>query len=389
MSKEVIDFGYNYIKNNVNKKYYNMLKVLNFDADYFILISERSNGKTYSVKVFGISRALHNQGDIGIIRRYDLDYKNTASEMFNDVLDVIERESNGRWNNVYYYGKKWYFCKYEDGKRVETDSKPFAYGFYLNGEEHVKSVSYPTITTILFDEFITRNGYLDEELIKFTSIISTIVRLDTIRFNVKIKIFMCGNTINKYCPYFRDMGLKHVTQQKQGTIDEYKINTKSGDVLRVAVEYIDSLNNKSSKPSNKFFAFDNPKLTMITDGKWEVAIYPHLPVKYERTDVLYSYVIYFDDDMVQGDIIQKDNMLFTYFHRKTSKIDYDLALKDNRLIFQESYSPYPNVRRKITKPTNELEKKIAKFFVRDKVFYQDNEIGEIVSNYIKWCGSSI
>ena len=40
---------------------------------------------------------------------------------------------------------------------------------------------------------------------------------------------------------------------------------------------------------------------------------------------------------------------------------------------------------KITKPVTDLEKRIVSFFIKDKVFYQDNEIGEIVRNYLEWC----
>ena len=44
-------------------------------------------------------------------------------------------------------------------------------------------------------------------------------------------------------------------------------------------------------------------------------------------------------------------------------------------------------KRKINKPTNKIEKKIAEHFIKDKVFYSDNEVGEIVRNYLLWCGN--
>ena len=36
--------------------------------------------------------------------------------------------------------------------------------------------------------------------------------------------------------------------------------------------------------------------------------------------------------------------------------------------------------------TIKLEKRIARFYAEDKIFYQDNEVGEIVRNYLIWCG---
>lgn len=37
-------------------------------------------------------------------------------------------------------------------------------------------------------------------------------------------------------------------------------------------------------------------------------------------------------------------------------------------------------------PVTKLEEKIVWFFKLDKVFYQDNMIGEIVRNYLMACG---
>ena len=58
--------------------------------------------------------------------------------------------------------------------------------------------------------------------------------------------------------------------------------------------------------------------------------------------------------------------------------------EDFDIIFSPEYDPRPNWRRKITKPTSDLERKLLAYFVKDKVFYQDNEVGEIVRNYLIW-----
>ena len=71
------------------------------------------------------------------------------------------------------------------------------------------------------------------------------------------------------------------------TIDLYTYGESN---LRVAVEYSQGIK-KESKKSNKYFAFDNPKLQMITNGKWEIDIYPHLPHKYKPKDIKFIYYI--------------------------------------------------------------------------------------------------
>ena len=198
------------------------------------------------------------------------------------------------------------------------------------------------------------------------SIISTIVRT---RDNVKI--FMLGNTVNKTCPYFAEMGLSHIKDMQQGAIDVYQYGKSK---LRVAVEYSANLN--KDKPSNVYFAFDNPRLQMITGGVWEMARYPHLPVKYTPNQIILTYFIVFDDNILQCEIVDTGDSTFTYIHRKTTPIQ-DL---DNDIIYSLEYDQRPNHARRLAKPVTKWQRMIADYFLADKVFYQDNEIGEIVRN---------
>ena len=131
-----------------------------------------------------------------------------------------------------------------------------AYTFALSEMEHDKSTSYPEITTIVFDEFITRRYYLPDEFVLFLNVLSTIIRQ---RQNVKI--FMLGNTVNKYCPYFKEMGLKHISNMEQGTIDVYKLGEGQ---LTIAVEYCSST--AKTKDSNKYFCFDNSEAVQMIIG---------------------------------------------------------------------------------------------------------------------------
>ena len=237
--------------------------------------------------------------------------------------------------------------------------------------EHYKSTSYPSITTICFDEFISRNIYLSDEFIVFENVLSTIIRHRT-----NVKIFMLGNTVNKYCPYFKEMGLKHIRQQKQGTIDLY---TYGDSGLKVAVEYTKNTE-KSKDSSNVYFSFDNPSLKMITTGTWEIAIYPHCPVKFLPKDIKFIYFIIFNDDVLQCEIVMTDKENFTFIHPKTTP----LKNPEKEIIFSQDFNPLPNYHRKLTRPKSSLEKKIAWYFATDNVFYSDNETGEIVRNYLKW-----
>lgn len=362
------------------EKYYSVRHVLSQvpDAFYYVIFGERSNGKTYSVLDYAMERYFTHGEELGIVRRYkeDLKGKNGAS-MFSAIVKngLVEKYSKGKWNGIYYWSQRWYFMwtNPEDSKDKKIDSKPFAYGFALTDMEHDKSISFPNICNVLFDEFITRSMYLPDEFVTFLNVLSTIIRD---RNNVKI--FMCGNTVNKYCPYYKEMGLSNVSKMEKGKIDVY---TYGDSGLKVAVEYSDFPAKK--KASDVYFAFNNPKLKMITSGAWEIGVYPRISedMKYVPKDIKYHYFIQFEDNLLMCEIVKKDKYLFTFIHMKTTPIKDD----DNNIVYCPKQSGKPNYRRRITKPITQTEKKILWFFINEKVFYASNEVGEVVRNYFNWC----
>ena len=356
------------------KKYYSLKNILSKKAQYNIIFGERSNGKTYSVLKYGLEQYTKDGKQMAIIRRWQDDFKGKRGASMFDSLAAnyeIEYMTKGKWTNVYYFGGRWFLCNYKDDGTREIDETPFAYAFSITSMEHDKSTSYPNVTTILFDEFLTRTAYLPDEFVLFMNVLSTIIRDRT-----NVKIFMLGNTVNKYCPYFSEMGLKHIKNMEPGTIDLYQYGNSG---LSVAVEY--TAPNKNGKGSDLYFAFDNPKLTMITGGAWEIDIYPHCPCKYKPKDVLFKFYIEFDSELLECEIVNADNNLFIFIHKKTTP----LKEPEKDLIYSTEYSPLPNRKRKITVPTSNMENKIYNLFKTDKVFYSDNETGEIVRNYIIWC----
>ena len=366
-------------------EFYNLQPILAEQAHYNLIIGERSNGKTYSVLLY-IVRLFAKCGYQGaLLRRMQEDFvgKRGAS-LFNPLVDngEIEKATNGEYDNVYYYASRWYFCKYVENEkgvkeRIVSDT-PFMYAFAISQMEHEKGNGYPKIKTVVFDEFITRIAYLRDEFVLFMNTLSTIIRNRD-----DVKIFMLGNTVNKYCPYFDEMGLRHIKDMRQGEIDVYQLKHASGKILKVAVEYCKPFD--KGKKSDFYFAFDNQRLEMITNGIWEIDIYPHCPYKYRPKNVLFTYFIEFDRNLLQCEVVQIDDVCFTFIHRKTTP----LKNPDTELIFSTKYDARPNWRRKITKPHLDVERKIAEFYYTDKVFYQDNEVGELVRNYLLWCGKKV
>ena len=359
------------------QKYYSLTNILKKNAVYNVIIGERSNGKTYSVLKYALKQRIEHGGQVAIVRRWKEDISGRrAADIWKSLIanDEVTKLSNGQWTGITYWAGKFYLCNYDkEGKPIyNTDSDTLGYCFALSDTEHNKSISYPYITTILFDEFLTKHVYLQDEFVLFMNTVSTIVRQRT-----NVKIFMLGNTVNKYCPYFQEMGLTHVLQMEQGTIDVY---TYGDSKLTVAVEYCATL--KASRENNFYFAFNNPRLEMITSGAWELDIYPHLPVKYRPCDIQFTYFICFNGQVYQCEIIEVKGVPFTFIHDKTTPIKDT----DNDLIYTLEYNPKLNYRRNILKPLTKLEERILWFYKSDRVFYQDNTVGDAINNYLKLCG---
>lgn len=380
-------------KQRIDANAWDIKPLLVHDCKYYMLIGERSDGKTYDVLLYSLIRFFEDGSELAIVRRYREDFRGKrAHTLFKPLIenDVVKMLSGGEWDGVLYYQSSWWFTKRVE-RKSDSDEKsydiirsesPFAYAFSLSEWEHDKSSAYPFVNIMLFDECITTGYYLPNEFLIFQNVISTIKRKRT-----NFKIFMCGNTINKFCPYFAEMGLTNIKKQEKGTIDIYSYGSTN---LRVAVAFTDAP--ARDKESDEYFAFNNPSLNMITgagDG-WQIDVYPHLPVKYKPKEIIYQYFIKFDGEILHAEIINgydeehKCEVLFTYIHRKTTEI------KDGNqfIVYQPEFDVRENYRRRITKPVLKVEQKIVSFFARNKVFYQDNEVGSIVDNYMKWSQSA-
>lgn len=356
-------------------KYYSLNKINKKDATYNVIFGERSNGKTYATLKQALENYFNDGSQFAYIRRWSVDVQpKRMNNLFNAIIEdgYLEKLSGGKFTAIFYRTGRFYLCTYNDhGKPIYNEEDIIGYAFSLSENEHNKANSYPRVTTIIFDEFLTNKIYLPDEFILFMNTVSTIVRQRT-----NVKIYMLGNTVNKYCPYFKEMGLTNILSMKQGSIDIY---TYGDSKLKVAVEYADS--KKKFKKNNFYFAFNNPKLKMITGGAWELNIYPHAPVKWLPKNIIFTYFIDFNDSLYQCEVINKDNNVFTYIHEKTTPIKNP----DKDIIYTMDYNPKINYNVNILKPLNDYQNKITWFFTHDRVYYQNNNVGDAINNYLKIC----
>lgn len=366
-------------------KFFSLEPIKEREAKYNIIVGERSNGKSYACKMECIDTIAKGKA-FAIIRREMEDFKyKRGTQYFADVLQngYLEKkhikmpleDSEGEtmyYNTIVYQSMRYYLAHVDEYGKTIKASEPCGYCFALSMYEHDKSTSYPNITTVVFEEFITRNNYYTDEFVIFANCLSTIIRERT-----DVTIYMLGNTVNQYCPYFEEMGLKNIKKMEKGDIDVYEY----GDTgLRVAVQYADSIS-KKGKPSDIYFAFDNPKIKMITQGDWELEIYPHLPIKYTGKDIRFTFFIEFKEELLQCEIIRKNGELFTYIHRKSSPIKN----RKKDIVFSTYDYYYKASNKNFLHPTSPVHQKIRSLVNDDNMFYQDNEVGEVMRNYLLWC----
>lgn len=353
-------------------KYYSLNRILSKHAVYNVIFGERSNGKTYASLCYGLEKYLAGKGQLAYIRRWQDDIIGRRGAAIFSALNEngqVTKATKGKFDCVHYWNGKFYLAKYgTNGKAIWGEEDCLGYLFSLSDTEHNKSASYPNVTTCIYDEFITSKMYLVDEFPAFMNTLSTIIR-----HRDNVQVFMLGNTVNRHNPYFSEMGLKHAAKMEQGTIDVY---TYGDSGLTVAVEYCASL---AKKKSNKYFAFDNPKLQMITKGKWQLSLYPHLPRKYNENEISYMFFILYQGDCYQCEVVdfERNGSYNIYIHRKTTPLQ-DRATD---LVFSLDYHAdwrFANLLR----PTNKVVAKIAQLFQQGKVCYQDNETGNSIENFL-------
>ena len=310
------------------------------------------------------------------IRRWDEDIqpKHLAS-LFAPHYKLIEELSGGKYNSVFYRAKEFHLCYIDgEGKKLAQDPEAFCITASINTAEHTKGQDRGEIHIILFDEFMTRGGYLQNEFVQYCNLLSSLIRNrdDAI-------IYMCANTVNRYCPYFKEMGLKDVETMPQGQVYVYTYGNMD---LTVAVEYCDPVKS-TEKVASKYFAFDNPQLEMITSGKWELMMYPRPTYKIFEEDIKYRFYIHFGENMLCGEIVKPsskphNNDLFIFLHPQTKDIEID----DKTVLYTDEFtSSICHVRFLKDMPTP-VHKLISQLFIKKSVCFSDNETGEIVRNWL-------
>lgn len=244
-------------------------------ANYRMAFSQRGPGKSYQTKCEAIDRWLETGKQFGLIRRLDNQLTiDKVSEYWTDMTEYFTEHAKSVFPNFESFvivprTGKWTVYGMEEGTSKKEPLGVIGYYFAVNCSERYKSVSYPDIDFVIYEEFMSEShSYLPNEFDKLMSIISTIKRRRT-----DFVIYMLGNTVDMNCPVLHDMGI-NVREMAQGDIKLFTYyGGKNGETKNtVAVEYIRPV--EQSEDSESFFIFNRQQENMIINGAWQTGDYP-------------------------------------------------------------------------------------------------------------------
>lgn len=169
-----------------------------------VIVGNRGGGKSYGAKKRAIDNFINKKEQFGYIRRYKDDLKKPMEQFFDDILweypDYEFRIDRGMF---------WMRLKTTDKSVKWTKDDICGHGFTLSTANNKKSIAYPFITTMIFDEFLIETGkqtYLPREPEKLLSLYETVARPGTP--HPRVVLFMLSNAISITNPYFMYWDLK-------------------------------------------------------------------------------------------------------------------------------------------------------------------------------------
>ena len=179
--------------------YYSFNKIMSFNATFLFVVGARGLGKTYGAKKMVIKRAIRTGEQFIYLRRYSTELKGRGTffaDIANEFPDYDFRIE----------GMTAEMATSKTRGKKQRDWKVIGYFAQLSNAQTQKSVAYPRVTTILFDEFIIEKGvirYLPNEAKAFLDFYSTVDR-----WQDKTRVFFLANSVSMMNPYFIEWNIR-------------------------------------------------------------------------------------------------------------------------------------------------------------------------------------
>ena len=192
-----------------NSMYWNLRRTLTHNSLINVIVGNRGGGKTFGSKEYAIDRFIKYKEQFGYIRRYKDDLKEPMQQYFKDI-EYKYPDYEFKTDSKYFYIR----LRSEDDNVKWTEDDIAGYGFVLSTANNKKSISYPRITTLIYDEFLIDKGnqrYLTNEPVALLNLYETIARPGT--DHPRVILFMLANALSITNPYFLYWDLKMPTKK--------------------------------------------------------------------------------------------------------------------------------------------------------------------------------
>ena len=346
-------------------------------AKYFVYMSERATGKTTNWIIIGmILYVMYGIQTQYIRQTQDMTKPSIAGEIFNVILTYanglyVREITGGKYTGIYIRWKKAYFCNYDDnGKPDDIDATPFLQFLSIDLHMDYKSgYNAPTGDLLLFDEFIS-NTYRVNEFVDFLDLCSTIIRKRKSPI-----IVMLSNTIDYNSTYFKELEIsKEIKKLKVG--QNRLIETEKGTTV-----YTELIGMKPSAIKSQinrlFYGFKNPRIAAITGGEQTWSFNPVQHITNSDTDEIIDRSIRLDcnDILLQLDLVEtEDRGLIVNVHECTTVYPDSIILtngdiRDRQHLWGLGEGKYCKL--------------IWNLYQKNLWYYDTNETGSLVENYIK------
>jgi hypothetical protein len=192
--------------------YYDYRKALSYNCVFNFIVGGRGLGKTYGAKRLGIRNCLNKGEEFIYLRRYKEELKAARDTFFADI------EAEFPNHDARLFGNKGQVSPIliRDNSESETEWKArnknrvwttACYFVALSVAQGQKSVAFPKVTLVIFDEFIieraTNSGYLKGEVSALLNFYNTVDRGQD-----KTRVLLLANSVSIMNPYFAEWEIR-------------------------------------------------------------------------------------------------------------------------------------------------------------------------------------
>lgn len=337
--------------------YWDTQPMLSYNRIISMIIGNRGGGKTYGAKAVALRRWHKTNEQFIYLRRFD-------TELDEDL----------RYNFLEpYTGKDAWLAKglHIDGRKIyggggvlkSGKKKPkITAGYFINlsTASTKKSIDYPHVRSIIFDEFILENGgvhhYLKDEPRKLLDFYNTVDR-----YRDHTRLIMLSNALSEWNPYFNDWDVKVPYYGNRGTFNRgmgYIETVQDMDFIKTVQrtrlgQFIDGTKYGDYAIKNKFLQ-DNKDLIQKKSGESQcflilkhrglyVGIWYNKDHYYISKDIVPQAPIY---AISQTDMTDNEQYIFALkktvqYQSLLKAIDYNLIRYENQFckkLFEEIHT---------------------------------------------------